>query len=70
MTLRSVRPVGVFRARATRDAQARERDGMTIMLIKELQAEGEPVFEVMFEDGVWILASSVDIDPVPSGPLI
>lgn len=43
---------------------------MTIMLIKELQAEGEPVFEVMFEDGVWILASSVDIDPVPSGPLI
>lgn len=70
MTLRSVPPAGVFRARGTRDAQARERDGMTIMLINELQAEGEFVFEVLSRDGVWILASSADIDPILAGPLI
>lgn len=59
MTLRSVRPLGTFHARQTRDSVARARDGQTFVLMNELpNMDGSTSIEIMFEDGVWMLAES------------
>lgn len=63
MTLRSVRPLGTFQPVMTKDAEALSRDGQTYVLVNDLAAEpnGTPVVEIMFEDGIWILATPADL---------
>lgn len=64
MDLRAVGKPGIFRARSVRDAQARERDGERFLDMRDLgphPAGGREV-EIMFADGIWILASTVDLE--------
>lgn len=64
MNLRSVGPLGTFHARLTRDAAAHERDGETFVLLNRLKTRAPDVrlVEIMFEDGVWMLAREEDLD--------
>ena len=64
VSLRPVRPRGIFRANHTRDGVARSREGQTYVLLNELPglAGEDDIVEIMFEDGVWILASRDDLD--------
>ena len=60
--LRVVKPLGTFHAVVTRDASARERDGQRYYAINNLPEGTGIVWEVMFEDGVWMLARMEDLD--------
>jgi hypothetical protein len=62
--LRVVRPRGTFRARLTRDGEARRRDGQTYVLENDLgeDDEGGRLVEIMFKDGVWMLTTTADLD--------
>lgn len=60
--LRVVKPLGTFHAVVTRDAVARERDGQTYYAINNLSEGAGVVWEVMFEDGIWMLARMEDLD--------
>lgn len=65
--LNSRRPVlGHFHARATRDAHALERDGRPYVALQRLDtADGRPLVEIQFTDGVWMLADPTrDLEPV------
>lgn len=63
VTLESVRPRGIFRARITRDGEALRRDGETFLLLNELpNRDGSSSIEIMFEDGIWMLAEREDLD--------
>jgi len=65
VSIKSVRPRGTFHARRTRDGEARRRDGQTFVLINELSSSGpEQTFEIMFEDGVWMIAASDDLERI------
>jgi len=63
VALHSIRPRGTFHARKTRDAEAQRRDGQTFVLLNELPIrDGSTSLEIMFEDGIWMLASPEDLD--------
>jgi hypothetical protein len=63
MELRAVRPLGTFHARKTRDAAALDRDGQTFVLLNMLPTSGhDQTAEIMFDDGVWMLASLGDLE--------
>lgn len=63
VNLRSIRPRGTFHARVTRDGEAHRRDGQTFVLINELpNRDGSTSIEIMFEDGIWMLAEPGDLD--------
>jgi len=64
VNLRTVRPLGTFHARSTRDGEAHQRDGQTFVLINELGEDGRGgrSVEIMFEDGVWMLATTTDLE--------
>lgn len=52
-------PVAIFRARSVRDAASLERDALPVFSVRQLTSEG---VEVLFGDGIWLLASPVDLD--------
>ena len=61
----------MFYARSTRDGVARARDGQVYLLINELGCGGvsnSDEVEILFEDGVWMLASRSDLGPLPQRP--
>lgn len=60
--LRIVKPMGTFHAVKTRDAVARERDGETYYAINNLPSAVGITWEIMFEDGTWMLAQFEDLD--------
>ena len=62
--LRPVRILGTFHARRTRDAAAGRGDRSAHVLLDEVESSGAPaVVEMMFEDGVWMLATPEDLEP-------
>lgn len=57
-----VKPRGIFRANHTRDGEATSRDGQTFYLANELPSKADvAIFEIMFEDGCWMLATLDDL---------
>lgn len=59
-------PVGVFRARVTRDGEALARDGQPYFDVNRLVEANRPhgardLFEIQFADGVWMLVREDDI---------
>lgn len=57
--------IGIFRARVTRDAEARARDGQPYFAMNRL-TESQPelergLFEIQFGDGLWMLAREDDL---------
>jgi hypothetical protein len=69
--LRSVpdrEPLGVFHAVSTRDGVARERNGQAYFAAnsKGIDSRGADVYEVQFADGVWMLATANDLEPMPA----
>lgn len=65
MSARSIRPRGIFRARRTRDGEALSRDGQIFVLINDLSGTSQSVeglVEIMFQDGIWMLAVPEDLD--------
>lgn len=64
MHLRSIRPLGTFHPRTTRDGQARDRAGQTFVQVNELDndSNGGRLLEVMFQDGQWMLCSTSDLN--------
>jgi len=64
---------GTFYSRVTRDAHAQDRDGERFFQYRELdEEESTPergrLFEVMFGDGVWMLAREQDLDFSETAP--
>lgn len=62
-------PVGIFHANVTRDAEGQRRSGQPFYQLNEL-TETEPaqrgrLFEVMFGDGIWMLAGEQGLQPRP-----
>jgi hypothetical protein len=63
-------PLGVFRAVVTRDHIARTRDGCPYYAIAHVSEHSDgPVYEIRFDDGLWMLAGGDDLDPSPETPL-
>ena len=64
VSIRSVDPLGTFHARAPRDGEAHRREGETFVLLNDLGDDdrGGRLVEVMFEDGIWMLATAADLD--------
>lgn len=60
------RPAGTFHAIVTRDAEAQDRDGDAFFQFNELGESSPngsgPLFEVLFGDGVWMLAREADLE--------
>ncbi|WP_107706241.1 hypothetical protein [Nocardioides allogilvus] len=59
-------PIGIFRARSTKDGEAFERDGQSYFAINPLQERAKPagdrdLFEIQFGDGIWMLARLDDL---------
>lgn len=59
-------PIGTFHARSTNDAEALKRDGWQYIAINRLEETSKPpaerdLFEIQFEDGLWMLARLDDI---------
>ncbi|MBM6403519.1 hypothetical protein JQN72_04585 [Phycicoccus sp. CSK15P-2] len=65
MNLRSVRSLGTFHARLTRDSEAHRRDGQVYVLLNDVGEDdrGGRLVEIMFEDGIWMLATTADLEP-------
>ncbi|CAB4735205.1 unannotated protein [freshwater metagenome] len=66
MSLRPIKPLGTFHPRRTRDGAALAREGQVYVLVNELHpgTSGEvDEVEVLFEDGIWMLASRADLTP-------
>lgn len=59
--LRAVRPRGVFHAVETRDGVGLARDGQTFYDANDLSSDNVDLWEIMFEDGLWILVSPGDL---------
>lgn len=66
VSFQTVRPLGTFHARLTRDGEAQRRDGQAYVSINDKGhgMQGERQVEIMFEDGMWMLATSADLDPL------
>ena len=60
--LRVVEPLGTFHAVVTRDGAALERDGQTYFAINNVPTGVGCEWEIMFEDGQWMLAKLEDLD--------
>lgn len=58
--LRVFRPLGTFHAVAQRDAASSDRHGATFYAANELSGS-VLTWEIIFGDGVWLLASSQDL---------
>ena len=58
--LRVVKPLGEFRPSGSMDATKAERVGHTFYAANELEGS-VPTWEVMFGDGIWILAAPEDL---------
>lgn len=60
-------PLGTFRAVKTRDAVARTRDGWPYFEanFQGMSPTGEPLYEIRFGDGEWMLAVAEDLIPDP-----
>jgi hypothetical protein len=58
-------PLGIFKAIRTRDAVAQTRDGWPYFQanFQGLGPGGEPVYEIRFGDGEWMLAAAEDLIP-------
>lgn len=58
-------PLGTFRAIKTRDAVARTRDGWPYFEanFQGMSPSGEPLYEIRFGDGEWMLAAADDLIP-------
>ncbi len=58
------RPVGVFRAVATRDGNVLGRNGQPFYRLNHIfdDLRAGPIYEIQFGDGVWILAATPDLD--------
>lgn len=56
-------PIGVFRARTTRDASALGRDGQSVFAMNDVPGPktGPVVIEVLFEDGHWMLCDREEL---------
>jgi hypothetical protein len=59
-------PVGVFRARVTRDGEALARDGQPYFAMNRLSELNRPdgeraLFEIRFADGLWMLVREDDL---------
>lgn len=56
-------PLGTFRAVKTRDAVARTRDGWPYFEanFQGMSPTGEPLYEIRFGDGQWMLAAAEDL---------
>jgi hypothetical protein len=59
-------PIGVFRARSTRDANALERDGQNVFAMNDVPGStaGAAIIEVLFEDGYWMLCDVEELNDV------
>jgi hypothetical protein len=58
-----ISPLGRFRAREVRDAEALKRDGEPFFQIHRLRTkDGRPLFEILFGDGLWMLANEADLE--------
>lgn len=57
-------PIGVFRARSTRDANALERDGHPVFAMNDVYSPaGEsPTIEILFADGQWLLCERQELE--------
>jgi hypothetical protein len=65
-------PIGTFHAHSTRDAEALIRDGWPYFAITRLEETSKPpaerdLFEIQFEDGLWMLARLDDLVAVVPG---
>lgn len=58
-------PLGTFHAVATRDAVAQTRDGWPYFEVnfQGMSSKKEPLYEIRFGDGEWMLAVSSDLTP-------
>ncbi|WP_427175237.1 hypothetical protein [Arthrobacter sp. 92] len=56
-------PLGIFHAVETKDAVARTRDGWPYFAANSrgLTSTGQPLFEIQFGDGEWMLAVLADL---------
>lgn len=60
-------PIGIFRAVGCRDAASLVRDGQPYFELNELAtADGRPLVEIKFADGLWLLAGPT-LDLVTGG---
>lgn len=59
------KPLGTFHAVRTRDAVAFARDGWPYFAMEPrgTDPKGEPLFEIRFGDGIWMLAVLADLSP-------
>lgn len=59
-------PLGTFRAVKTRDAVAQTRDGWPYFEanFQGMSPTGEPLYEIRFGDGEWMLAAADDLVPM------
>lgn len=59
----TVNPMGRFHAVSTRDAAAKARDGEEFFALNWLTTStAEPVAEIQFADGAWMLAGRGDLE--------
>ena len=56
---------GTFRAVALRDGEALSRDGEPFYAFHEIPSGDGALFEVLFADGMWMLATPADLDFEP-----
>lgn len=66
MAGRLVQPIGVFRARVTRDGAAHARDGEPYFEMNRVTESHPPkgardLYEIRFSDGSWMLAREDDL---------
>lgn len=57
-------PRGRFLSNSTRDGEARARHGHEFQAVRRLgeTSRGEPLYELQFYDGLWMLATAADLD--------
>lgn len=58
------KPKGVFHAVKTRDGEGLRRDGRPYYQVNYIWTDPRdgPIYEVLFADGVWLLAATADLD--------
>ena len=58
------RPKGVFRAVMTRDGEGLNRDGQPYYQVNYIWTDPRDgaIYEVLFADGLWMLAATADLD--------
>jgi hypothetical protein len=55
--------LGVFHAVSTRDGEAQAHDGEAFYALNELDSQiNEPIVEIQFNDGFWLLATLTDLE--------